>query len=126
MDQENSISATQELINRMLSYDGNFDGYPSMTCDDEGLIQAAVKENNQPTDLYNPSDSVILMSFLASEHCTTRAQYDNAKRFILDAVATAWEANMCEGSNPVHKQIEEEQYRDTAEQYERAIPDDVQ
>ena len=86
---------TQALIARMLSFDGQFDGYPTMSCADEGLIEGALEEN--------PGQSVLaLVCYLASEHVTNPEQYRASRAFVRAWVDTCWECNMSEGSNPVH------------------------
>jgi NADPH-dependent 7-cyano-7-deazaguanine reductase QueF-like protein len=103
------MSAIQALVSRMLSYEGNFDGYPSMFCSDEGLIHAALQEQSReaPTDAV--PESMSFMCYLASENATTREQYENCRNFIEDALHAAWVCNMSEGSNPVHAEIEAEE-----------------
>lgn len=106
-------TATSALIERMLSFDGAFDGYPSMWCSDEALIWDALEENSKNTSpiegVFNHGDGVVLMSYLASVHVTTREQYYNCRNFIDDFVAACWAANMGEGSNPVYEEISEEE-----------------
>lgn len=107
------MSATESLIQRMLSFTDCFDGYPSMSCNDENLIFAAVAEsvarNDVPQAASDPTDAVILMSYLASENVKTRDEYRNAKDFIHAYVECCWLANMCEGSNPVFEELCEEE-----------------
>lgn len=105
-------TAVQALINRMLSYTGCFDGYPSMECSDEALISNAVKEHNEVSEVGFEYDAVVVMSYLASDYASTREQYDNCRSFILAYLDACWEANMCEGSNVVHAAIEEEKERE--------------
>lgn len=103
-------TATQSLVARMLSFDGNFDGYPSMYCEDEGLVFAAVAENaDQESDLPTVSDGdgVVLMSYLASEYVTTREQLKSCRNFITAFVDSAWLTNMTEGSNPIFNEMVE-------------------
>lgn len=110
MNTLNAVTASQALVARMLSFDGNFDGYPSMSCSDEGLIFSAIAENasNVRDDgVSNSSDGVVLMSFLASEHVTTREQLTACRNFITAFVDAAWFANMCEGNNPVFDEMSE-------------------
>lgn len=99
-------TAVQALTDRMLSYDGCFDGYPSLECSDETLVLNAIAEHD------GISDGVILMSYIASEECKTREQYDNCRKFILAYFESCWVANMSEGSNPVYAELQEEAERE--------------
>ena len=93
-----NLSAEQALIDRILSYDGCFDGYPSMTCYDENLIFAAVKESNAAVES-DPSDCIIYLAALCADISKTREQYEKALSFYTDFCATVWECNMTEGGN---------------------------
>jgi hypothetical protein len=103
------MSATQALIDRMLSYNGNFDGYPSMYCEDEGLIMGAMYEQAKEAPIDEPVHMIGMLCYLASENVKTREQYENCRNFIEDALHAAWVCNMTEGSNPVHAEIEAEE-----------------
>lgn len=94
-------TAEQALIERMLSFNGCFDGYPTMTCYDEELVFAAQKEaetDNIPSYL----------AHLAAEHVKTKDQYERASEFYLAFMHTCWSANMSEGSNAVYERMIEE------------------
>lgn len=93
----------QALIDRMVSYNGNFDGYPTMTCSDEALIDEAYKAFDDAE-----LSIVAFLSYIASENVTNKDQYRSAKQFILDWVETCWSCNMIEGGNPVHREVEQE------------------
>jgi hypothetical protein len=100
-------TAAVRLVARMLSFDSNaqpFDGYPGITDADISLVHEATAESRSDTSVQF-SCPVILMSYLASEHVKTRAQYDNARAYIDEYVDNAWACNMIEGSNEVHDQI---------------------
>lgn len=91
------MSNENRLVERMLSFGENdsFDGYPSMSCSDEGLIFEAHDEH--------PEGCVIAyLTYLASVHVKTPEQYANARRYIYAYVDRAWDANMTEGDNPNH------------------------
>jgi hypothetical protein len=97
-------TAEQRLIARMLSFDGNFDGYPSMTCEDENLIFAAYAENHD-TDGNIPA----YLAMLACEHVAQKQEYANARAFFDAFNDAAWQANMCEGCNEIHAELQEEE-----------------
>lgn len=98
-----SMIKREALVARMLAYDGHFDGYPSMSCTDETLIEEAVQEVGEP---YNV---VALLCYLASVYVTTEKEYQRARDFINDYVQTWWTCNMQEGNNPVQDQIDREE-----------------
>jgi len=104
------MKSAEKLADRMINFDGFFDGYPSMTCFDEVLIQNAFVEVNecmpQHKDLI---DAIPLMCFLASEHAKTEQQYTNCRKFIDAYIECAWDANMCEGDNQIHAKMEAKQ-----------------
>jgi hypothetical protein len=85
--------STKELIARITSYKGGFDGYPSMTGHDEALIQHALSEGAY-------QDTIVMLSYLASEHARTPEQYKSAYYFITDYIQSVWACNMIEGDNP--------------------------
>jgi|LauGreDrversion4_2_1035121.scaffolds.fasta_scaffold462701_3 hypothetical protein len=98
-------TATEKLIDRMLNYKqpGSlpFDGYPSMDCFDEGMIEAALGCGQ------NEGNPIIMLSYLASENVKTRQQYESAKAYIADYVDTVWHCNMNEGSNALYEELSE-------------------
>ena len=87
------------LIERMQGFNENerFDGYPSMTCSDEGLIESALESEEYPD-----SDWVRFVAYQASVHCLTEEHYVNARRFYMQLIETIWDANMSEGNNPAY------------------------
>lgn len=97
------MNQTEQLVARMLSFDGFFDGYPSMTETDIDLICGALSENDINSG--GMHCAVQLMSYLASCAVKTKEQYENAKSFVANYVANVWEANMSEGDNAVHYEV---------------------
>lgn len=98
-------SAVEQLVQRMLTYDGNFDGYPSMTCSDEELIWAAVKERNDGKE-GTEGGAITLVAWLASESAKTLEQYDRCFGFYNAFVSVCWACNMQEGSNPIYEAMQ--------------------
>jgi hypothetical protein len=92
------MTAVNKLIDRMFNFDlnGKFDSYPGLSCKDDNLIFAALKESES-------DDAVRFMCFVASENATTRAQYENAKRYIGAYVEACWDCNMSEAPNELHR-----------------------
>ena len=101
------MPARDALIERMLSFRGNFDGYPSITCSDETLIDNALREyskvygSDDPNAMHGPA----LISYWASESVQSQEQYHNAKHFLRAWVECARQCNMTEGENPVHLEV---------------------
>lgn len=85
---------TQKLVDRMLTYDGLFDGYPSMSEADVGLILQASGDDNP----------IVVISYLASEYAKTPDQLTRARAYLNDYVQNVWVCNMMEGENPVFVQ----------------------
>lgn len=98
------MTLTDDLVARMLAFDANavFDGYPTMTCSDEGLIDSACTEAED-------ANAVVVMACVASDVIETREDYENAKRFYDEYCRVVWECNMVEGGNPVFEAISEEE-----------------
>jgi len=101
----NAESKIDTLVRRMRTFDGNFDGYPSMSCADEGLIQEAIEER---AEMLFASD-VPFLCFLASEVCETPQEVRNARAFIDAYIDAAWSCNMIEGDNAAYAEMEEEE-----------------
>lgn len=96
------MNKVQKLLARMFAFSegSSLDSYPGLSCTDDLLIQGAMDEGKF-------EDGVLMMCFLASEHARTRADYDNAKRYIQHWVEVAWLCNMQEGANPVQQAIDD-------------------
>lgn len=90
------MTAIQRLIDRMRTFDGFFDGYPSMTETDIGLIQDARAE------IIGIDDNMTMLCFLASEHCRNRDELTAAWDFVRQYLENLWDCNMSEGSNEAY------------------------
>lgn len=105
------MTNTAKLIERMLTFDENsiFDGYPGMSCEDEGLIHEAVEEDGVSATKEDGSlrDPLQYLIYLASESAKTPVQFDNARRYIGEYIAVMWACNMEEGQNPVYAERSE-------------------
>lgn len=96
--------AIAALVERMSSFDGHFQGYPSDCEPDLELIQEAIKAYMEETGAHETFDMAILCC-LASVHITDVNAYQKARSFINAFVESCWECNMTENSNPAHDKI---------------------
>ena len=102
-----TTSATEMLIARMRAYNGDFDGYPTMTESDIGLIDAANAESNtdkngQPMPDDMRANTLVTLAYLASDITDSKTAYCNARDYINDYVANVITCNMIEGDNPFY------------------------
>jgi len=86
---------TNALIARMISFDENavYDGYPTMTCSDEALIEASCIAASDTVDWMRHT------CFVASEYAAKPQHVQNCQRFIKAMMETCFACNMIEGSN---------------------------
>ena len=96
----------QALANRMIAFEGGYDGGYSTSGLDDALIQEAIEEANAPTERDLQTTEMGYLCYVASEYAKTHEQYHNAKAFILAYVDSCWDINMCEGGNAIYSEIE--------------------
>lgn len=90
------------LLDRLTTFDGNFDGYPTTSCYDELLVSEAAAEC-----LILDANPVGWLAFLISEQVTEIDQLEKARAFYNAYVETIWVANMIEGNNPAFDELTE-------------------
>lgn len=100
------MTPEQRLIERMTSYRGGFEGYPSMRETDLDIIQEAIEANKKENGEDFCTDMGYLC-YLASEHCNNIKTYSNAKRYLMDYMENVWQCNMMEGDNKTFEFVTE-------------------